>query len=508
MTAFQTILTSPESLFFIVVGVTAGIVVGSLPGLTATMGVALLIPFTFGMPPIHGLVMLMGIFSGGIYGGSISGILIRTPGTPAAAATLLDGYPLSQKGEAGKAIGVATIASFIGGTVGALVMSFLSPEIARFGLRFGPPEFFALAIFGLSMIVSISGKSLIKGLISALFGLMITTIGFEPLSGVPRFSFGNVHLLGGVTFIPALIGLFGFAQVFRTIEKMKVVPHVRSKVTRIMPKWKEISRLLPTMIKSSVMGTFIGSVPGLGADIAAFIAYGEAKRTAKRPEKFGKGELKGVAAPESANNGATGGAMIPMLTLGVPGDAATAVLLGALTIHGYQPGPLLFRDHIEIVYPIFAGMILCQIALLIIGLGGSRLFARLINIDRTILTPVIFLFCIMGSYAMRFSFFDVGLALGIGVLAYFMEYGGFSVSPILLALILGPMAEQNLRRSLMLSQGNPMIFVTRPISVIFLVLAVFMVITSYRKMQKIRSLEDDDRVVSETEIPTQEGTSL
>lgn len=487
--AFGTIFTSPISLLFIVIGVTAGIIVGSLPGLTATMGCALLIPFTFSLPPIQGLVMLMGIFSGGIYGGSISGILIRTPGTPAAAATLLDGHPLAQKGQAGKAIGIATIASFLGGTIGALIMSFLSPQIAKVGLKFGPPEFFALAIFGLSMIVSISGKSILKGAIAALFGLLLTTIGFDPLSGVPRFAFGNANLLGGITFIPALIGLFGFAQVFRNIEKMEIVPHIKSNVGKILPTGKELLKLLPTMIKSGTLGTFIGSIPGLGCDIAAFIAYGEAKRVSKKPETFGTGSLVGVAAPEAANNGATGGAMIPMLTLGIPGDAVTAVLLGALTIHGIQPGPLLFRDHLDVVYPIFAGMILCQLALLIIGLSGAKLFARLININRKVLTPVIFLLCIMGSYAMRFSFFDVGLALVIGIIAYFMEYGGFSVSPILLALILGPMAEQNMRRALMLSHGDPSIFVTRPISIFFLLLTVFILFSGYRKARKAEKAE-------------------
>lgn len=489
--AFQTILSDPISLVFIFIGITAGIVVGSLPGLTATMGCALLIPFTFSLPPIQGLVMLMGIFTGGIYGGSVSAILIRTPGTPAAAATLLDGHPLSQRGEAGKAIGIGTIASFVGGTIGALIMAFLAPQIARFGLKFGPPEFFALAIFGLSMIVAISGKSLLKGVLSALFGLLLTTIGFDPLSGVARFTFESDNLLGGITFIPALIGLFGFAQVFRNIEKMEVVPHVKSKVTKLLPKTKELISLLPTMLKSGGLGAFIGSVPGLGCDIAAFIAYGEAKRTAKNPEEFGKGALEGIAAPEAANNGATGGAMIPMLTLGIPGDAVTAVLLGALTIHGLQPGPLLFRDHLDIVYPIFAGMILCQAVLLIVGLSGAKLFARLINVDRKVLTPIIFLLCIMGSYSMRFSFFDVGLALVVGILAYFMEYSGYTVSPILLALILGPMAEQNMRRALMMSHGDPSIFVTRPICITFLLLAVFVTISSYRKMKKLQALEEE-----------------
>lgn len=497
--AFGTVMLNPINFFFVFIGITAGIIVGALPGLTATMGCALLIPFTFGLPPIQGLLMLMGIFCGGIYGGSISGILIRTPGTPSAAATLLDGYPLSQKGMGGKAIGMSTIASFIGGTTGAIVMTFLSPQIAKIGLKFGPPEFFALAIFGLGMIITISGQSLLKGVIAAIFGLMITMIGFDPLSGVPRFTFGSQNLLGGITFIPALIGLFGYAQVFRNIEKMMILPPVKSKVENILPKLWEIRMCLKTIFKSAVMGTFIGSIPGTGCDVAAFVTYGEAKRSSKHPEKFGTGILEGVAAPEAGNNAATGGAMIPMLTLGIPGDAVTAVLLGALTIHGLQPGPLLFRDHLDVIYPIFAGMIMAQFILLIVGLSGARFFARLINVDRKILTPVIFFLCVVGSYAMRFSFFDVGLSLIIGVIAYFMEYYGYSVSPILLALILGPMAEQNLRRSLIISHGDPLIFFTRPLSAAFLILAMVVIISSYYRIKKAMEKEAQIASVAEKE---------
>jgi putative tricarboxylic transport membrane protein len=487
--AFATVMLNPTNFFFVFIGITAGIIVGALPGLTATMGCALLIPFTFGMPPIQGLLMLLGIFCGGIYGGSISGILIRTPGTPSAAATLLDGYPLSQKGMAGKAIGISTIASFVGGTTGAVVMTFLSPQIAKIGLKFGPPEFFALAIFGLGMIITISGRSLLKGIIAAVFGLLITVIGFDPLSGVPRFTFGSQDLLGGVTFIPALIGLFGYAQVFRNIEKITIMPRVKSKVEKILPKLAEIRSTLITMVKSGLMGTFIGSIPGTGCDVAAFVAYGEAKRSSKHPERFGTGVLEGVAAPEAGNNGATGGAMIPMLTLGVPGDAVTAVLLGALTIHGLQPGPMLFKDHLDVIYPIFAGMILAQFILLIVGLSGARVFARLINIDRRILTPVIFFLCVVGSYSMRFSFFDVSLSLIIGLIAYFMEYFEYPVSPILLALILGPMAEQNLRRSLIISHGDPTVFFTRPISAGFILLALAVIISSYYRIKKASARE-------------------
>ncbi|MGB9700373.1 MAG: tripartite tricarboxylate transporter permease [Thermodesulfobacteriota bacterium] len=488
--AFAKVIFNPINFFFVFIGVVAGIIVGALPGLTATMGVALLIPFTFGLDPVHGLIMLVGLFSGGIYGGSISAILIGVPGTPSAAATVLDGFVMGKKGLAGKAIGMATIASFVGGTTGALVMTFCSPQLAKIALKFGPPEFFALAFFGLGIIITISGKSILKGLISGIFGLMITMIGFDPLSGVPRLTFGSTELLGGITFIPALIGLFGYSQVFQSIEKILTLPTVRSEVKNVLPSFKEVKSVLKTMVKSAFIGTFIGAVPGTGCDVAAFVSYGEARRSSKNPEKFGTGILEGVAAPEAGNNGATGGAMIPMLTLGVPGDAVTAVLMGALTIHGFQPGPLLFRDHPEIVYPVFAGMILAQFVMLLVGLGGVKLFASLINIDRRILTPIIFFLCVVGSYVMRFSFFDVGVSLVIGIIAYFMNYYGFPGSPILLALILGPMVEQNLRRSLLISHGDPMIFFTRPISAAFIIVGVLIIITSYYRIKKAMEREE------------------
>jgi len=492
--AFSKVLLNPVNLFFVFIGVTAGIIVGALPGLTATMGVALLIPFTYRLEPVQGLIMLVGLFCGGIYGGSISAILIGIPGTPSAAATILDGYEMGKKGLAGKAIGMATLASFFGGTSGALIMTFCSPQLAKIALKFGPPEFFALAFFGLGIIITISGKSILKGLISGIFGLMITMIGYDPLSGCPRLTFGSTELLGGITFIPALIGLFGYSQVFQGIEKILVLPTVKSELKHIIPKLNEIKSVFKTMVKSALIGTFIGAVPGTGCDIAAFVSYGEARRSSKNPEKFGTGILEGVAAPEAGNNGATGGAMIPMLTLGVPGDAVTAVLMGALTIHGFQPGPLLIKDHPEVVYPIFAGMILAQFVMLGVGLGGMRFFARIINIDRRIMTPIIFFLCVVGSYAMRFSFFDVGASLIIGVIAYFMNYYGFPGSPILLALILGPMVEQNLRRSLIISHGNPSIFITRPISAAFIIIGIFVMITSYYRIKK--AMEKEERRIS------------
>ncbi|MEW6623392.1 MAG: tripartite tricarboxylate transporter permease [Bacillota bacterium] len=474
-----------ESLIMVFLGVTGGILVGSLPGLTATMGVALLVPFTFGLPIHQGMAMLLGIFSGAIYGGSISAILIRTPGTPAAAATLLDGYPLAQRGEAGRALSMSVFSSFIGGFTGALIMTFLSPQLSRFALKFSAPEYFALAIFGLSIIISVSGKSIYKGLITGVFGLLIATMGIDPTSGYPRFTFGMMDLYEGPSFIPTLIGLFALAEVFKGVETIYKQQKVESKITQLLPKLSDIKKSWKTIFKSSILGTFIGSIPGAGSDISAFVAYSEAKRSSKHPETFGEGEIEGVAAAESANNACTGGAMIPMLSLGVPGDAVTAVLLGALVIQGLRPGPLLYKDHIDIVYTIFAGMMMANVVMFIVGFLGIRFFARIISINRNILLPVIFLLSIVGAYSMRNSLFDVWVAIIFGVIGYFMQRYEFPASPILLALILGPMAEGNLRRALIVSHGDPLILFTRPISAILLILAVLSIITSLIRQIKL-----------------------
>lgn len=473
-----------KSLMMVFFGVTGGIMVGSLPGLTATMGVALLVPFTFGLPINQAMGMLLGIFSGAIYGGSISAILIRTPGTPAAAATLLDGYPMAKRGEAGRALSMSVFASFVGGFTGALIMSFLSPQISKVALKFGAPEYFALAVFGLSIIISVSGNSIIKGIIAGFFGLLISTIGFDPISGFPRFTYGSMDLFEGPAFIPTLIGLFAFSEVFKGVETITSKQRVENKLNRLFPEWKDIKASWRDILKSSIMGTFIGSIPGAGSDIAAFVGYSEAKRRSKTPENFGTGTIEGVAAAEAANNACTGGAMIPMLSLGVPGDAVTAVLLGAFVVQGLQPGPLLYRDHLDVVYAVFAAMMIANIVMFIVGSFGARLFAKVITVNRSILLPVIFVLSVVGSFSMRNSMFDVWVALIFGVIGYFLQRYNFPVSPILLALILGPMAESNLRRAMVISDGNPLVVFTRPISALFLVLGVVSLVSSVMRQRK------------------------
>ena len=478
---------SPSVLFIICVGITTGIIIGSLPGLTATMGVALLVPLTFGRPPLESLSMLIGIYCGAMYGGSISAILIRTPGTPAAAATVLEGYPMARRGEAGRAMSMALFASFFGGVCGALIMTFASPIVSGFALEFGPVEYFALAIFGLSVIVSISGNSLIKGMMSAFFGLLIASIGFDPISGFPRFTFGMMEMMEGPPFIPTLIGLFAVSEVFNEVQKTGQIQQLKATVDRFLPSWEDIRHCFKHLWRSSLIGTFIGAIPGAGGDIAAFVSYGQAKRTSKHPERFGKGQIEGLAASESANNACSGGAMIPLLSLGVPGDAVTAVLLGAFIIQGLQPGPMLYKEHIDIVYQIFASMMLAQFVMLFIGMAGIRLFSKVILVDRAILTPSIFVLSMVGAFAMRSNIFDVYTTLAFGILGYVMMRYDYPLSPILLALILGPMAEANLRRAMVISSGDPSILFSRPIAVVLMVLAVVSLLLSIRGQKQVEA---------------------
>lgn len=483
MHGFMTVL-QPGVLAILIAGTLGGIIIGALPGLTATMGVALLTPLTFSMPPTTGLVMLCGIYCGAIYGGSISAILINTPGTPAAAATVFDGHPLAKKGLAGKALGMSAIASFCGGIFSALCLTFIAPELARVALSFSSPEYFAMGCLGLSIVASISGDYVVRGILSACIGLLLGMVGIDGLNGSPRFTFGLVDMLNGVSFIPVLIGLFAVAEALRTTESMLKNPHVDFKLSGVLPSFAEMRGCAKTLIKGSIIGTIVGIIPATGGDIAAFISYGEAKRSSKDGDKFGTGILEGVAAPESANNGATGGALIPLLTLGIPGDSVTAIFLGALMLQGLRPGPLLFKDNSDVVYAIFAGMFLANLIFLLFGLFAIKYIARVINIPKPILTPIIFILCIVGSYSINNSLFDLLVMMIFGILGYLMDKFKFPVSPIVLALILGPMVESEFRRSLLLSQGDYSIFYTRPICLFILAMTIFSISAAYLQQRR------------------------
>lgn len=461
-----------QVILVLLIGIISGIAIGSLPGLTATMGVALVLPITFGMNPITGILLLIGVYFGSVYGGSLTAILINTPGTPASAATAMDGYEMSKKGLAHKALTISTLSSTIGGILSVIVLILVAPQLANFALKFSAPESFALAVFGISIISSIAGKSMTKGLMAGVLGLLVATIGIDPMGGFPRFTFGSMNLASGVNLIPVMIGLFAASEAFKSMEDIFAKQNLAIKVEKVRLKWSEFKTLIVTIIRSAGIGTFIGMIPGAGGDITSFVAYNEAKRFSKNKEEFGKGAMKGVAAPEAANNSVTGGAMIPLLTLGIPGDAVTAVLLGALMVQGLQPGPLLFTNNGPIVYTLFIGMLLANLFILIIGLLGIKYFIKILSVPKAILSPLILVLCVVGSYALNNNYFDVMVMFLAGVIGYFMVKLEFPVSPVILGLILGPIMESNFRRSLLMSQGNLAVFYTRPITLVLLIFAL------------------------------------
>lgn len=461
-----------QVLLAIVAGVAAGISIGTMPGLTSTMGIALLMPFTFQLEPEVGMMLLIGEFCGAIYGGSVTAIMINTPGTPSAAATMLDGYPFTQRGESCRALGISTVASFGGGIISGTLLILIAPMLAEIALKFSAPETFALALFGISIIASISGKNLLKGLMSGTLGLLLSLVGMDNISGVSRFTFDTVFLMNGFSFIPVMVGLFAMSQCFLSIEKIYEQVRVEAKMTSTLPRWNDLRRILPTVLRGGVTGTFIGIIPGAGGDISAFISYDMERRLSKHPEKFGTGIPEGIAAPEASNNGTTGGALIPLLTLGIPGDANTAVMLGALMVFNLTPGPRLFVDQALVVNTLFAGFIIANFVMLAMGLSGVRIFARIVRIPRPILVPIVILMCIIGSYAINGNYLDILVMFIAGIIGYMMIKGEFPLSPIVLAMILGPMAEGNLRRSLVMSHGDYSIFLSHPIAATFIVIAI------------------------------------
>lgn len=452
-----TLFFSLSNFLAITVGVLVGVTVGAIPGLTATMAVALALPFTFSLDPITGILLLIGIYKGGIFGGSITAILVKAPGTPAAACTILDGYPMARKGKAGKALKIALYSSCTADLISNLALIFLAGTIASFALKFGPPEYFWLIAFSLTIVISISGSSLMKGLMSGTLGILVSTIGLDLVYGTQRFTFDNFNLMGGVSYIPLLIGLFAIPEVI-DFYVQKIMPIAVKGADRSRVSMPEFIKCLPTIIRGSFIGVIIGAIPGTGATAAAFLSYGEAKRVSSHPEKFGTGEIVGVAASESGNNGVAGATLIPLLALGIPGDVVTAVILGAFMLHGLTPGPLLFQDNITIIYAIFAGIMLSSLVLLVAGSLAIRHFAKIADIPRHILLPSVLLFCVFGSYAVQNQMFDVLMMFAFGLLGFVMTRIGMASAPFLIGFILGPLFEDNLRRSYLISEDISIFF--------------------------------------------------
>jgi putative tricarboxylic transport membrane protein len=464
-----------DTMIALLIGVVGGIVIGALPGFSASMGVALLIPITFGMSPVAGLVMLTAVYTCAIYGGSITATLCHTPGTPASAATAIDGYQLTLQGRGMEAVGVCTVSSMIGGVVGAIALIFISPPLGLFSLRFSSLEFFMLALFGLTIIASLAGESIVKGMFSGILGLFIGTFGIDLITGVPRFTFGMVAMEDGINFVPALIGMFSVSQVLIMSVDIatgrKAVMLTDAMSGHILPPWKEFKTLIPTIVRSSILGTIIGIIPAAGAGISSWVCYALGQKFSKHPEKFGKGAMEGVASSEAGNNAATGGALIPLFTLGLPGSGVAVILLGGLMIHGLIPGAEMYTTNASVTYAISFGFLFANILMGLIGLGIARYVAKISTLSPAILCPIIIGLSSIGCFAIRNSMFDVYVMLVFGFIGYLLRITGFATAPMVLGMVLSPIAESNWRRALILCRGDIVsYFFTRPISMVIAVL--------------------------------------
>ena len=481
---------TPTCFFLIFCGVAIGIIFGSIPGLSATMAVALFLPVSFSLSPLEGMTLLVSLYIGGVSGGLISAILINMPGTPASVGTCFDGYPLTQKGQAMKALGVGVVFSFLGTLISILAMTFISPTLAKLALRFGHFEYFSIAVFSLTLIATLSGDSMVKGILAGLLGIACATVGMAPIDAVTRFTFGNVELTAGFDILPVLIGMFALSEIMSVSETSRL--EGATNVLNISTKnikgfgfsFAEFKSQMVNMLRSAGIGLGIGILPGLGGSTSNLIAYSVAKSQSKYPEKFGTGIIDGVVATETSNNATIGGAMIPLLTLGIPGDMTTAILLGGLVIHGLTPGPLLFAEQPHFVYGIFVAMFLANFVMLFQEYFGLRFFVRMLRIPKYILLPIIFVLCVVGVFGLNNRSFDAFIIVAFGAIGYFFIKYKLPVAPFIMGFILGPMVETYLRRALMLSQGDFTPFLTRPISAVFLGIAiVFVILIARRKLK-------------------------
>ncbi len=490
--AMASVLANPNLLLLILLTTVGGVIIGALPGLGATTGAALLLPFTLTMDPVSAIAVLTTIYVSATFAGAITAILINTPGTAAAAATCLDGFPLAQRGEAGRALGVAVVSSTIGGIFSVIVLAIAAPLLARVAYEFRPMEYFALTVFGLSMLASISEGGAIKNLIGGVFGVWLATIGADATTGVERFMFGNYELYEGLNFIPVLVGMFALSELLVQSRSLnQVMERIAMKAVKL-PSMADYKRIWKTVLRSCGIGTFIGILPAEGATVASMIGYSEAKRWSKTPEEFGKGAIEGVAGAEAANNSATGGAMVPTLVLGIPGSGTTAVILVGLMVHGLRPGPRLFTEQLDKVYGIFGAMFVANVMFFVLGLFAAKLFARVTLVPRGILWPIVFAFSVLGSYSLAQSMIDVYIALVFGVIGYLFRRFGFAVAPVAIGLILGEMVETNLQNSLKILDGQWWLIPAQPLAAVFLILAVLgisqpYIISAWRRRKERRA---------------------
>ena len=459
----QTLFT-PVTIGFLLFGVFIGLIAGATPGISGTMMVAILLPLTFGLGPTTALVLMTAIYATAVFSGSITAVLFRTPGAPEAAATVLDGYEMTRQGFPHKALGHAMFASFLGGTFGAIVFLLAAPQLARVALEFGSPEVFALIFFTMVAVATIGGGNRLKGLLCSFFGLFLATVGMDVITGTYRYTFDVPILAAGVSFIPAILGLFAISEAIRMVQGAVTETRVVKKVKTVLPSLGEMRKLLPTYLRSGPLGVLIGALPGVGATTASFVSYATAARFSKQPEKFGTGIPEGIAAPETANNAAAMGAMVPMMSLGIPGSATTAVMLAAIILHGLRPGPFLFTRSPEFVGAIMLAAIIANLLIIAVSPLFIRFFTRIFQIPQGVLGTIIIILCVVGGFAIRNNIADVWMVFGFGILGYVLERHKFPLAPIIIGLVLGQLFEQEFRRSLVIAHGDAMIFFTNPIS--------------------------------------------
>lgn len=471
--AGMAILADPYMIGIILAGTVLGVVVGALPGLSGSTTAALLLPITITMSPVAGIAFLGAIYCAANFGGSITAILINTPGDPSASATAHDGYPMARRGEAGRALGMSTIASTIGGIFSVFVLIVAAPLLAKAAYSFGPPEYFALAIFGLSMLAAVGSSTGIKNLMVGAFGVLLATIGLDLMTGVDRFTFGMPELSEGLGLVPVLTGLFAISELLVQAGRLQIIPERLGLNAMKLPSMADYRKCAKAIGLSSVLGTLIGILPALGATTAALISYNETRRWSKYKDEFGKGSIEGIAGPEAANNAAVGGSMVPTLALGIPGSATTAIILAGLIVQGVRPGPHLFNEQPTLLYAVFASMLASNLIYVVLGLFAAKLFARITLIPDAILWPGVLVFAIVGAYGPNQSLVDVWVMLGFGVIGYVMRRYGFSPAPLVMGLVLGTMVEETLKQSLLIFDHNWLLFFSRPIVVaLFLVTAL------------------------------------
>ena len=493
------VVFQPMNLLFCFLGVLMGTLVGVLPGLGPTAAIALLLPNTFHVSPVTAIIMLAGIYYGAMYGGSTTSILVNIPGEAASVITCLDGYQMARKGRAGPALGIAAFGSFIAGTVSVIGLMVVAPPLAKFALAFGPPEYFSLMLLGIIILIYLASGSILKALMMFVFGLLLSTIGMDAISGTQRLTFGILELSDGVGLIPAIMGLFGVAEVIANVEEEMKRDLVTAKVKNLLPNLQDWKDSFWPIIRGSFLGFFIGILPGPAPVISAFSSYAIEKRLSKHPEKFGTGVIEGVAGPESANNAATGGAFIPLFTLGIPVNSVIAILLGAFMIHGIQPGPMIITKHPELFWGTVMSMYLGNAMLLVLNLPLIGLWVQVLKVPYPILFPLILLFCLIGVFSLNYSQVEIALMIGFGVFGYLARKFQFEMAPLVLAIVIGPMMENNLRLALVISQGSPMIFITHPISAVFIFITLALLISPLvpwigKRRQKLQEKVEGEEV--------------